>query len=201
MEEDFEMRLMNKYPSLFSKNELGELECPCGIWVPQGWEKTVDSLCGAIVDYTTLTYRQGQEILSKKYYLWHVPHFLFKKIHYKIINLFPKLNGYELNKPFYNFLHKLSANALKHAKWIKIYPPAVKIEQIKEKYASLRFYYTGGDKQVEGMVHMAEYLCSKTCEASGEEGALCIRGGWLRTLSPKLLEQEPYKGYKIAKQK
>lgn len=198
MQEDFEMRLMNKYPNLFHKNELGEPECSCGVWVPQGWEKIVDNLCGAIVDYTTLTFRQGQEILSKKYYLWHVPHFLLKKIHYKIIKLFPSLNGYELNKPFYNFLHKLSDNAAKHAKWIKIRPPEIKIEQIKEKFAGLRFYYSGGDKQVAGMVHMAEYLCNKTCEVSGEEGVLCIRGSWYKTLSKKLLEQEPYKGYKIA---
>lgn len=198
MEEDFESRLMNKYPSLFYKNELGELKCPCGIWVPQGWEKIVDSLCGAIVDYTTLTFRQGQEILSKKYYLWHIPHFLLKKIHYKIIKLFPRLNGYELNKPFYNFLHKLSSNALKHAKWIKIRPPEVKIDQAKEKFGQLRFHISGGDEQVGGMIHFAEYLCGKTCEVLGEEGVLCVRGGWYKTLSKKLLEQESYKGYQAA---
>lgn len=195
---NFEQHLMQKYPDLFYKNDSGELECPCGVWVSPGWYKIVDDLCGAIVNYTNHTYRQGQEILSKKYYLWHVPHFLLKKIHYKIIRLF-KLSGYELNKPFYNFLHKLSSNALKHAKWIKIHPPAVKIEQIKEKFGELRFYYTGGDKQVQGMVNMAEYLCSKTCEVTGEEGVLCVRGGWYRTLSLELIEQDAYKGYKPTK--
>lgn len=189
MQEDFETHLMNKYPSLFYKNELGELECPCGIWVPQGWEKIVDSLCGTIVDYTTHTYRQGQEILSRKYYLWHIPYFLLRKIHYKIIKLFPKLNGYELNKPFYNFLHKLSSNALKHAKWIKIYPPAVKIEQIKEKYSDLRVYVSGGDEQIQGMINFAEYLCSKTCQNTGNAGAKYRKNGWHATLSESEIER------------
>lgn len=201
MQEDFESRLLNKYPSLFDKNELGEPECPCGVWVPKGWEKIVDNLCGAIVDYTTLTYRQGQEILSKKYYLWHVPYFLLRKIHYKIIKLFPKLGGYELNKPFYNFLHKLSDRARKHAKWIKIRPPEVKIHQAKEKFAELRFYVFGGDEQVRGMIHFAEYLSRKTCEVTGEEGVLCASGSWYKTLSPKLLEQQLYQGYKPANNK
>ena len=40
--ENFEQYLMSNYPDLFYKNESGELECPCGAWVPQGWEKTVD---------------------------------------------------------------------------------------------------------------------------------------------------------------
>lgn len=196
---DFEQHLKDKYPSLFHKNDSGELECPCGAWVPQGWEKIVIDLCGAIVNYTTHTYRQDQEILSKRYYFWYYLYLLLKKIHYKFISFFPKLNGFEKNKPFYDFLHKLLGNAYKHAKWIKIYPPAVKIEQIKEKFGGLRFYYSGGDKQVEGMVNMAEYLCSKTCEITGKPGVACIRGGWWKTLSPKILNKVPYKGYKPIK--
>lgn len=197
--DNFEQHLMQKYPELFYEKQNGELECPCGVWVPQGWEKIVDDLCCTINDYIKCTYRQGQEILSKKYYLWYIPHFLLIRIHYRVIKFFPKLNNYESNKPFYNFLQKLYSNALKHSKWIKIHPPEVKIDQIKEKFGGLRFYYSGGNEQISGMVYMAEHLCSKTCEVSGEEGSLCSRGGWVKTLSSDILEQQPYSGYKPVK--
>lgn len=199
--EDFENYLIKKYPSLFYQNETKEPLCPCGICVPQGWEKIIDNLCGSIVDYAFLTSRQGQEILSKKYYFWHYLYLSLGKAHIWFIKLFPKLNSYELNKPFYNFLHTLSRKAHKHSRWTKIHTPEVKIDQVKEKFGDLRFYITGGDKQVEGMIHFAEYLCRKTCEVSGEDGVLCVRGNWYKTLSIKLLDQQPYQGYKPANNK
>jgi hypothetical protein len=55
----------------------------------------------------------------------------------------------------------------------------------------MRFYYSGGDKKVDGMVTFASYLASKTCEVSGEKGELCSsNGGWYKTLSPKIREGE-----------
>jgi hypothetical protein len=82
----------------------------------------------------------------------------------------------------------------------KVYPPAVKIDQIKEKFGGLRFYYFGGDDQVDGMVTFASYLASKTCEVSGEKGELCSNRGWYKTLSPKIREENPYNNYKSTKQ-
>lgn len=143
--ENFEEHLMKKYPHLFYSNEEGELECPCGAWVPDGWQTIIDELCGSITRYIKNTYRFNSER-------------------------------------------------------IKVYPPDVKIDQIKEKFGGLRFYYSGGDDQVQGMVTFAEYLCSKTCEVTGEKGELCIRGAWYKTLSPNLREEPSYTGYKPTKQ-
>lgn len=39
--------------------------------------------------------------------------------------------------------------------------------QIKEKYGGLRFYTTGGTKETEGMIYMAEDMCDKVCQACG----------------------------------
>lgn len=55
------------------------------------------------------------------------------------------------------------------------------IEQIKEKFGGLRFYYYGGDDQIQGMVTMAEIWAGRTCEKCGNKGTR-RDGGWIRTL-------------------
>lgn len=57
----------------------------------------------------------------------------------------------------------------------------VHIEQIKEKFGGLRFYYYGGDEQIHGMVRMAELWAGRTCEKCGNKGER-RQGGWVRTL-------------------
>lgn len=61
------------------------------------------------------------------------------------------------------------------------YVEPIQIEQIKEKFGGLRFYYQGGDKFVEGLVTMAELWCGRTCEDCGAPGTR-RSGGWVRTL-------------------
>lgn len=198
--ENFEEHLMKKYPHLFYSNEAGELECPCGAWVPDGWQIIVDELCDAITRYATGSYRSERVITSKKYYLWDACFKVPSWLHKKFIKWFPKYNKWELNKPFYKFVEKFREQSHKYVAFNKIYVKPVKINQIKEKFGGLRFYYSGGDSQVAGMVFFAEYLCSKTCEVSGESGELCTRGAWYKTLSPNLREEHPYTDYKLTKQ-
>jgi hypothetical protein len=198
--ENFEEYLMEKYPDLFYKKEDGSLECPCGAWVPEGWETIIDELCGVITSYTKECYQIESVITNKIYYLWHNIGKFLDWSHQRFIKLFPKLNKAEYNKPFYTFVEKFLQRAYKCVKYNKVYPPAVKIDQVKSKFGGLRFYYSGGDKKVDGMVTFASYLCSKTCEVSGEKGELCSNGGWYKTLSPKLCEGERYNHYKPTKQ-
>jgi len=39
--------------------------------------------------------------------------------------------------------------------------------QVKEKFGTLRFYYSGGDDYIRGVVSMAESMSARTCEACG----------------------------------
>lgn len=192
MEIDFEQKLMDKYPDLFYKKEDGSLECPCGVWVPKGWQKTVEELCGVIDNYIKCTYRLDGEITNKMYYFWYSIRECLDWSHRRFLKLFPKLNKYKFNKPFFSFIEKFRQRSIKYTKYNKVYPPTVKIDQIKEKFGELRFYYSGGDKQVAGMVRFAEYLANQTCEVSGEKGELCVRGGWYKTLSPQEAERLGY---------
>jgi hypothetical protein len=54
--------------------------------------------------------------------------------------------------------------------------------QIKEKFATLRLYYTGlSDEYVSGVIDMAEAMSGVTCEVCGNSGKQ-RGGGWIRTL-------------------
>ena len=52
--------------------------------------------------------------------------------------------------------------------------------QVKEKFGTLRFYYTGGDDEISGMVRMAESMSGVVCEECGAPGKR-RGGGWIYT--------------------
>jgi hypothetical protein len=58
--------------------------------------------------------------------------------------------------------------------------PQVTLDQVKEKFGTLRFYYTGGDDVIDGMVRMAESMSGVTCEECGNPGER-RGGGWIYT--------------------
>ena len=58
--------------------------------------------------------------------------------------------------------------------------PQVTLDQVKEKFGTLRFYYTGGDDEISGMVRMAESMSGVTCEGCGNLGER-RGGGWVHT--------------------
>jgi len=60
----------------------------------------------------------------------------------------------------------------------------VVVDQIKEKFGGLRFYYCGGDKKVEGMVSMAESWAANTCETCGAPATKQTKG-WVKTVCDK----------------
>ena len=77
--------------------------------------------------------------------------------------------------------------------------PQVTLDQVKEKFGTLRFYYQGGDDYISGMVSLAESMTAVTCENCGNPGS-CRGGGWVHTyctpceeareLARKKLDQE-----------
>jgi hypothetical protein len=60
----------------------------------------------------------------------------------------------------------------------------VEVQQIKEKFGGLRFYYSGGNDEIQGMVTMAESWAGVACEECGAIGER-RSGGWIRTLCDK----------------
>jgi hypothetical protein len=48
----------------------------------------------------------------------------------------------------------------------------IRVSQIKEKFGGLRFYYSGGDDYIGGLVRMAESWAFTTCEVCGNPGEM-----------------------------
>lgn len=92
--------------------------------------------------------------------------------------------GFAVGPGWWPILETLCANIQQHLNWknreSEIVPQVV-VEQIKEKFGGLRFYYQGGDEQIHGMVRMAEAWADKSCEDCGAPGKR-RSGGWIRTL-------------------
>ena len=58
----------------------------------------------------------------------------------------------------------------------------VVVDQIKEKFGTLRFYYNGGDQHFSSEVARAEELSGITCEVCGDPGRSRSDRGWIKTL-------------------
>jgi hypothetical protein len=68
-------------------------------------------------------------------------------------------------------------------------PMFFSIDQIKEKYGSLRFYYTGGDDTIFGMVWLAENLSYSICETCGTTKNVGHTTGWTYTTCKKCFDK------------
>jgi hypothetical protein len=92
--------------------------------------------------------------------------------------------GFAVSTGWWPIIENLCANIQSHIDWrIKQGQNIAQVEvnQIKEKFGGLRFYYSGGDDEVSGMVRMAESWASVACEECGAFGKR-RSGGWVRTL-------------------
>jgi len=60
--------------------------------------------------------------------------------------------------------------------------PDYEVNQIKEKFGTLRFYWEGDIPDGDAIVDEAEAESARTCELCGSVGHLRTRAGWLKTL-------------------
>jgi len=99
--------------------------------------------------------------------------------------------GFECGDGWFNIINQLCANIQHHIDWKnrnEEVVPQVTVDQVKEKFGSLRFYFTGGDDYIRGMATMAESMSGVTCEQCGNPGSTVGRG-WLTTLCEKHAEE------------
>lgn len=92
--------------------------------------------------------------------------------------------GFECGDGWFNILDQLMGDIQHYINWKNVNGEVVRqvtLDQVKEKYGTLRFYYSGGDHYVAGMVTMAESMSGVTCETCGSPGTR-TDGGWIRTL-------------------
>lgn len=69
-------------------------------------------------------------------------------------------------------------NPMTH-RYIQVPRKQVVCIQMKEKFAGLRFYTESHDETVQGMISLAEYICSNTCEVCETREGLGYTKGWI----------------------
>lgn len=186
--------IIEKYPQLIDEN-IKEYMVDC----PPGWHNIVMNLCGAIDQYSKSYVGETRPRNKVRYYFWFWLRAAINAFQHK---LFIKvINKPEINRLFNIVRNRLSVRMHKHTKFAKVYPPTIQIQQVKEKYGTLRFYYSGGDAKVIGMVALAEFISSVTCEVTGRPGMPHVRGYWYKTLNEDVPKTDPkYEGYVPVKQ-
>lgn len=168
--EEFEKRMAEKYPRY-----CGEHAHFGGYAIGEGWYDIIEALIGQIDSYTkwrrnmraydlrlNRAFMNGRDALLK---------FLCKG---KEPTLWDEERADEI-------IENMGRKITPKVDWVRI-------EQIKEKFGGLRFYYQGGDDHIDGMVTMAEIWAGRTCEKCGEKGKR-RDGGWIRTLCDKHEQQ------------
>jgi hypothetical protein len=170
MREELDKALCERYPKIFvNRNAPMNETCMCwGICTGDGWYNLLDQLCSAIQGYTDAVEESRSRNLS-----------------FNAAVTAANAGDSTLIEAHYADAYR-SADRIAEAleagvREIRPPVPQVVATQVKEKFGTLNFYYTGGDEYIRGLVSMTEFLSAVTCETCGAPGKL-RRGGWLRTL-------------------
>jgi hypothetical protein len=102
----------------------------------------------------------------------------FPKVYPKIFS--GNYGGIAINAGWFQLLDSACRLMQSHLDW-KPDVPQVTADQVKEKFGTLRFYYTGGDDYCSGVAAMAEHLSGLVCEECGAPGTTG-GSGWVSTL-------------------
>lgn len=110
--------------------------------------------------------------------------------------------GFECGDGWFTLLDQLMGNIQHHIDWknrTEEIVPQVTLDQVKEKFGTLRFYYTGGDDYIRGLVSMAESMSGVICEGCGNPGER-KGGGWIRTICTPCEQKREAERAQYAKQ-
>lgn len=113
----------------------------------------------------------------------------YEEFEKRMVEAYPKMfaepyGGFAVGPGWWPILESLCGQIQHHLDWKNKKSeavPQVTVDQIKEKFGGLRFYYSGGDAAINGMVSMAESWAAHSCETCGAPGER-RDGGWIKTL-------------------
>jgi hypothetical protein len=180
MREELDNKLCAKYPKIFrDRNAPMNQTCMCwGFEHDDGWYNIIDMMCANIQHHIDHTRRNRLNAL------------LYNRALGRAIkgdlSTYNKLSVWQRNQIDDDL--KDPEPQLRHV------PEActqVVAMQVKEKFGTLRFYYSGGDDIVGGIERMADSMSAVMCEECGAPGR-SRRGGWIRTLCDTHAEEQGY---------
>jgi len=172
MKQELDKLLCEKYPKMMvNRNKNMQETCMCwGFECGDGWFNILDQLMGNIQHH--IDWKEKQRNGAFKY---------------NEMAAQAKAGNFEL---FEEDMKALPNDEYKEKRLAEIVAgdfrqvpesvPQVTLDQVKEKFGTLRFYYSGGDDITDGMVRMAESMSGVTCEECGNVGER-RGGGWVHT--------------------
>jgi len=172
MRQELDKLLCEKYPKMMvNRNKDMKETCMCwGFECGDGWFNILDQLMGNIQHH--IDWKDKQRISA---------------IRYNDMAAQAKAGNFDL---FEEDMKALPNDEYKEKRLGEIVAgdfrtvpesiPQVTLDQVKEKFGTLRFYYSGGDDVIDGMVRMAESMTGVTCESCGNIGE-SRGGGWIHT--------------------
>ena len=170
MRDELDAKLCEQYPKIFAdRNAPMATTCMCwGFCCGNGWYNIIDQLCSAIQWYTD-----------------SVEESRVNSLRYNTAVLAGQAGDRSLLEEYFADSYRSAdriAEALEQGvREVREQIPQVVASQVKEKFGTLNFYYTGGDRYISGLVSMAESMSAVTCETCGNPGKV-RRGGWIQTL-------------------
>jgi hypothetical protein len=181
MKQELDALLCEKYPKMMvNRNKNMQETCMCwGFECGDGWFNILDQLMGNIQHHIDWKEKQQR---------WAVEHnAMVAQCREGIFDLFEDSMKSVVDPEYKEKrLAELLANGFRE---VPETIAQVTLDQVKEKFGTLRFYYTGGDDYISGLVSMAESMSGITCEGCGaqaktnwpkaENGGI---GGWVRTI-------------------
>lgn len=170
MKEELDKQLVEKYPKIFVNRykPMTETAMCWGFDCGDGWYNIIDQLCGNIQHHIDWSVKNNQ---------WDTKYnsMIDKALAGDITDLEEYYKGYM------DAEERMKETLEKGLTKIRPVIPQVTADQVKEKFGTLRFYVTGGDDYIHGLISMAESMSAVTCEECGAPGKN-RGGGWVRTL-------------------
>jgi hypothetical protein len=177
MSPELDEGLVAKYPKIFN-NRYSDMRVTAMCWGfshGDGWYNIIDMMCSNIQNHIDHTRKERSRALRYNRALSRST----KDNVEPLVKYFS--HGREVNDWHIKMSHEDFDDIEPQCKIVPPACPQVVASQVKEKFGTLRFYYSGGDDYVSGVIRFAESMSCVTCEVCGAPGETSGRS-WIRTL-------------------
>jgi len=172
MKQELDKLLCERYPKMMvNRNKNMQETCMCwGFECGDGWFNILDQLMGSIQHH--IDWKEKQRKWAIEY------NEMATQAKAGNFDLFEETTKAQPNDEYKE--KRLAEIVAGDFREVPESIPQVTLDQVKEKFGTLRFYYSGGDDYISGMVSLAESLTGVTCESCGNVGER-RGGGWVHT--------------------